>query len=180
MLLVGVVPQLIGHLLQRITRAGSTAKETNSLSCYLADAHLCMLWGMQPVVSLEEGQGDSPSSLHLLDYLRHLDICCPLFPGTSFFPFMLPQSLPRGTEPDASSLVPRRTYIISYMPMMFAIKLATRLVSSLVKGATSSTPSSPNLTAPPAEVPLTLPSGESLNSVVLDDMGNIRFISLLL
>ena len=158
MLLVGVVPQLIGHLLQRITRAGSTAKEANIHSCYLADAHLCMLWGLQPVVSLEESDNDSASSLHLLDYLRHLNICCPLFPGTSFFPFMLPPSLPRGMEPDASTLVPRRTYIISYMPTMFASKLATRLVSSLIK---ESNPSSPNLSAPAATVPLKMPSGKA-------------------
>lgn len=159
MLLVGVVPQLIGHLLQRITRAGSTAKEANALACYLADAHLCMLWGMQPIVSKEE-QGNSPNATHLLDFLRHLDICSPLFSGTSFFPFMLPPSIPRGMDPDATSLLPRRTYIIGYMPTTFSSKLAKRLVSSLVKCNSTSTPSSPSQNAPPVEIPLKLPSGK--------------------
>lgn len=158
-LLVSVDLQIVGNLLQSTLRAKCTPQDT----CYIANTHLAMIWGVEQVLLMQQQgpqvQDNKPSSQNLLDYLYHLDICSPLFPGTTLLPSSLPPSLPRGSEPDTSSLIPRRVYILNYIPSLFAFQLVSRLVSALVRDSVPSLPSSPNQTAPPPSVPLLLPSG---------------------
>ena len=168
-LLVSVDLQMIGHLLQATLRANSSVCGTN-LACYLPNTHLSMIWGVEQILLIQQQQrgeesvaaqakDNKPSSQNLLDYLYHLDICSPLFPGTSLLPSTVLDALPKGSEPDSASLVPRRVYILNYMPTLFASRLLSRLVSALVRDCVPSLSVSPNETAPPPNVPLVLPSG---------------------
>ena len=166
-LLVSIDLQMIGSLLQKTLQA-TCAPHTSSLLCYLANTHLVMIWGVEQVVLIQQQEegwaketqyGNRPSSQNLLDYLYHLDICSPLFPGTSLLPSIVPSSLPKGSEPDSASLLPRRVYILNYMPTLFAFQLLSRLVASLVRDSVPSLAVSPSQTAPPPSVPLILPSG---------------------
>ena len=170
-LLVCVDLQMMGNLLQKSLQV-TCAPHTSSPMCYLANTHLTMIWGVEQVILVQQQDKGAkeavagstyvnrPSSQNLLDYLYHLDICSPLFPGTSLLPSVVPSSLPKGSEPDPASLVPRRVYILNYMPTLFAFQLISRLVSSLVRDSVPSLPVSPSQTAPPHSVPLVLPSGE--------------------
>ena len=167
-LLISVDLQMMGNLLQKTLQA-TCAPHTSSPTCYLANTHLAMIWGVEQFILIkqqEEGgakesqYGNSPSSQNLLDYLYHLDICSPLFPGTSLLPSIIPSSLPKGSEPDSASLLPRRVYILNYMPTLFAFQLLSRLVASLIRDSVPSLAVSPSQTAPPPSVPLVLPSGQ--------------------
>ena len=166
-LLVSIDLQMMGSLLQKTLQA-TCAPHTSTPLSYLANTHLAMIWGVEQILlikQLEEGgakenqYGNKPSSQNLLDYLYHLDICSPLFPGTSLLPSIVPSSLPKGSEPDSASLLPRRVYILNYMPTLFAFQLLSRLVASLVRDSVPSLAVSPSQTAPPPSVPLILPSG---------------------
>lgn len=159
-LLVCVDLQIIGNLLYSTLRASCST----AAACYLANTHLAMIWGVEQVVQVQQdektqGRDNKPSSQNLLDYLYHLDICSPLFPGTSLLPSSIPHSLPKGSEPDSASLLPRRVYILNFMPSLFAFQLVSRLVSALVRDSVPSLPISPSQTAPPPSTPLVLPSG---------------------
>ena len=162
-LLVCVDLQIMGSLLYSTLRATCSAHSTNA-ACYLANTHLAMIWGVEQVVLVQQEEEEQqniikPSSQNLLDYLYHLDICSPLFPGTSLLPSTIPASLPKGSEPDSSSLLPRRVYILNYMPSLFSFQLVSRLVSALMRDSVPSLPTSPSQVAPPPTVPLNLPSG---------------------
>ena len=167
-LLVSVDLQMIGNLLQSTLRANCSIHGT-STACYLPNTHLSMIWGVEQILLIQEQQGQDeeaqakdkkPSSQNLLDYLYHLDICSPLFPGTSLLPSTILDALPKGSEPDSSSLLPRRVYILNYMPSLFAFQLLSRLVSALVRDSMPSLAVSPNEIAPPPSIPLVLPSGQ--------------------
>ena len=160
-LLVSVDLQIVGSLLRCTLRANCTL-HTSSSACYLANTHLAMIWGVEQIILVqpdEKEKSNKPSSQNLLDYLYHLDICSPLFPGTSLIPSTIPASLPKGSEPDPSSLVSRRVYILNYMPSLFGFQLVSRLVSALMRDSVPSLPISPSQTAPPPSVPFNLPSG---------------------
>lgn len=160
-LLVSVDLQIVGSLLRCTLRANCTLHNSSSAS-YLANTHLAMIWGVEQIILVqqdEQEKNNSPSSQNLLDYLYHLDICSPLFPGTSLIPSTIPASLPKGSEPDPSALVPRRVYLLNYMPSLFGVQLVSRLVSALVRDSIPSLPISPSQVAPPPSVPLNLPSG---------------------
>lgn len=160
-LLISIDLQMVGTLLQYTLRANCRA-QGNGSTPYLANTHLAMIWGVEQVLLVQQEdreKSNKPSSQNLLDYLYHLDICSPLFPGTSLLPSTVPTSLPRGSEPDPSSLIPRRVYILNYMPSLFSFQLVSRLVSALVRDSVPSLPISPSQTAPPPSTPLVLPSG---------------------
>ena len=167
-LLISIDLQMMGSLLQKSLRA-TCALPSSGIACYLANTHLAMIWGVEQIILVKEQEeggakenlhGNRPSSQNLLDYLYHLDICSPLFPGTSLLPSIVPSSLPKGSEPDSVSLLPRRVYILNYMPTLFAFQLLSRLVASLVRDSVPSLSVSPSQTAPPPSVPLILPSGQ--------------------
>lgn len=171
-LLVNVDLQIVGSLLRRTLRANCTLHNTSSAS-YLANTHLAMIWGVEQVLLVQEDEQEKsskPSSQNLLDYLYHLDICSPLFPGTSLIPSTIPASLPKGSEPDPSSLIPRRVYILNYMPSLFAFQLVSRLVAALVRDSVPSLPVSPSQVAPPPSVPLNLPSGGEHQTKILNSL----------
>ena len=163
-LLVGVDPQLIGYLLQRMIKAGLVTKEVQPHSSHLPNSHLFMLWGVEPIWSVDL-DSDTIYSHHLLDYLYYLNICTPLLPGITMIPFLLTPALMRGQEPDATSLTPRRVYILGYLPSMFSSQLTNRVLSALVEACSTgiSPPTSPgNVTNFKATVPLVMPSGMKL------------------
>lgn len=167
-LLISVDLQIMGNLLQKTLRA-TCAPHTSSPACYLANTHLAMIWGVEQILLVKQQEvqeSHKPSSQNLLDYLYHLDICSPLFPGTSLLPSAVASSLPKGSEPDSASLIPRRVYILNYMPTLFAFQLLSRLVASLVRDSVPSLPVSPSQTAPPPTVPLVLPSGQQIITCV--------------
>ena len=166
-LLISVDLQMMGKLLQLTLRATCAPHSGSIPACYLANTHLAMIWGVEQIILVQQDEGakqpgcaNRPSSQNLLDYLYHLDICSPLFPGTSLLPSSIPSSLPKGSEPDPASLIPRRVYIFNFMPTLFAFQLLSRLVSALVRDSVPSLPTSPSQTAPPPSVPLILPSGQ--------------------
>ena len=167
--MVAVDPQLVGYLLQRMIRASLLSKEASAQnSPFLPVSHLFMLWGVDSIWSAEP-RPHCFSSEHLLDFLYHLNVCTPLIPGLSLMPALLSPTLPPSSEPDTSALVPRRVYILSYLPWLLPSQLSTRLLSALVDSATMAAPTSPggsaidsSVHATPTEVPIRLPSGEKL------------------
>lgn len=163
--LVCLDTQLIGCLLQRTLRACLVHQEVNQGANFLANSHLCMMWGVEPILTLEHDQHPtypSITSAHLLHFLQHLKVFSPLLPGAMLLSPSLPHTLPRSCDPDSTSLIPRRSYVFSYLPSSFHIHLVTRVVAAIVKRSSPpSSPSSPNLPSPPATVPTVLPTGLS-------------------
>ncbi len=160
-MLVGIDPQLIGYLLQRMIKAGLVTKEVNPYSCHLPNTHLFMLWGVEPIWSVDQ-DSDTIYSHHLFDYLYHLDVCTPLLPGITVIPSIITSSLPRDQEPDPSPLTARRVYILGYLPFLFFSQLTTRVLSAFVNAGSSgaSPPTSPgNSSTYTVTVPIEMPSG---------------------
>lgn len=176
--LVGIDPQLIGYLLQRMIRASLVAQELNNNSCYLPNSHLFMLWGVEPIWSVEQDT-NSLHSQHFLDYLYHLNICTSLVPGITVIPAILPSSLPKSLKPNTILLLPRRVYILGYLPTLFCLQLTTRILSALGQsGGSSPVLISPNHTPPSMSVPVELPSGLQLylwqKNIFLQDTDGAR------
>ena len=151
---------MIGYLFQRMVRAGVIAKEVNPASCCLPNSHLFMLWGVDPVWSTESKHKLSVTPQSLLDFLYNCNVFSPLLPGIIFLPSLLPLTLPRSCDPDSASLVPRRSYFLSYLPSLFPAQLIARIVSKLE--ATPTRPLSPGQTTPTPNVPIVTTTGESL------------------
>ena len=165
--LVCLDPQLIGCLLQRTMHACKMSQDTNPGCIFLADTHLSMMWGVEPILSMEDKDSHndkSPpvTSAQLLHFLKQLKVFAPLLPGVTLLAPILPPALPRACDPDSTSLTPRRAYIFSYLPSFLHTHLISRLVAAIVKDTDpESSPSSPNQPSPPASIPITLPSGMS-------------------
>ena len=163
-MLICINPQVIGHLLHRTVQACQVTQEANPASVFLANTHICMMWGVEPILSLERDLEDniSPSvtSSQLLHFLNQLKIFSPLLPGVTLLTPILPDLLPRGCCPDSTSLTPRRSYVLSYLPSFFHIHLISRLVTTVVMETNPPIASSPNQPSPPATTPVVLPSGE--------------------
>lgn len=107
----------------------------SSTSCYLPNSHIFMLWGVEPIWSLElEQTTDAIYSQHLLDFLYDLNLCCPLLPGLTLLPSIVPDRLPSNQCPTPSpSLRCRRVYFFSYLPVHFFSQLVARVISGFLK-----------------------------------------------
>lgn len=165
-MLVCLDPQLIGCMLQRTLQACQVSQETNPGSIFLAITHLCMMWGVEPILNLDKDSSSSKcsaamTSAHLLHFLQHLRVFSPLLPGVMLLTPILPHTLPRSCDPDSTHLTPRRSYVFSYLPSHFHIHLISRIISAIVAANTplTSSPTSPNLPSPPPTIPVVLPSG---------------------
>lgn len=163
--LVCVDPQLIGCLLQRTMQACQVAQESNPGSIFLANTHLSMMWGVEPILTLgldstTKLKYPSVKSAHLLHFLEQLKVFSPLLPGAMLLCPVLPVMLPESCVPDSTHLTPRRSYVFSYLPSSFHTHLISRIVSAIVSATSPvSSPSSPNQPSPPATIPIVLPSG---------------------
>ena len=138
----------------------------SATSCYLPNTHIFMVWGVEPIWSLElERENDTIYSQHLLDYLYNLNLCSPLLCGITLLPSILPEKLPSDKCPSPSpSLQCRRVYLFSYLPVHFFFQLVARVISSFLK-TTGGFPSpiSPGQASPvTAEVPFEMQSGLTL------------------
>lgn len=164
-------PQLIGSLLQRTLKACRVTQEANPNTFFMANTHLCMMWGVEPILSLDQDStplSASSSSHHiscvtssqLLHFLQSLKVFSPLLPEAMLLTPVLPHTLPRSCDPDTSSMTPRRSYVFSYLPSCFHLHLLTRVVAAIASLHSPSPPaSSPSTAAPPAAMPTLLPSG---------------------
>lgn len=159
--MVGVDPQLVGYLLQRMIRAGLVKQEVARHNCALPNSHIFMLWGLEPIWSLDQDT-NVVSSHHFINYLYHLNICAPLLPGVTLIPSILPPTLPAGCNPDSSCLTPKRVYITGYLPSLFYLQLTSRIISALVTGQGSLPSISPNTAPPPVSTPLTTKDGTKI------------------
>lgn len=151
---------MIGYLFQRMIRAGVIAKEVHPASCCLPNSHLFMLWGVDPVWSTQDKLQQSVTPQRLLDFLYNSNVFSPLLPGITFLPSILPLSLPKSCDPDSTSLVPRRSYFLSYLPSLFSAQLIAKIVSKLE--ATPIRPLSPGQTTPTPSAPIVTTTGEFL------------------
>lgn len=166
--LVCLDPSVIGCLLQRTVQAYQVTQEANPGSIFLANSHLCMMWGVEPILTVTKDSKDSnkappPSitSAQLLHFLKQLKVFSPLLPGVMLLTPLLPHTLPRSCDPDSTSLTPRRSYVLSYLPSFFHTHLISRLVTAIVTDSNpTSCPSSPNLPSPSPTIPIVLPSGK--------------------
>ena len=163
-ILVCLTPQLIGSLLQRTLHACQMTQETHPGAIFLATTHLCMMWGVEPILTLDKKdvtKSPQVTSAHLVEFLQHLQIFSPLLPATMLVTPILPPTLPRSCDPDSTHLTPRRSYVFSFLPSFFYMHLVSRIVASIVTSSTPlSSPTSPNHPSPPPAVPIILPSGE--------------------
>ena len=169
--LICVDPQLIGCLLQRTVKACRVAQEVNPGAFFMASTHLCMMWGVEPILNVEHQQQDlslssssnqisSVTSSHLLHFLRSLRVFSPLLPGAMLLTSVLPHTLPRSCDPDPTSLTPRRSYVFSYLPSYFHVHLLARVVAAIATlHDPSPQPFSPSAPDPPVTMPTILPSG---------------------
>ena len=161
-----VDPQMIGCLLQRTVQYCRLTQEEggNPAAILVAATHLCMMWGVEPVLSMGEAsprnKPPAVSSTQLLHFLCQLKVFTYVQPGAMLLTPMLPHTLPRSCDPDPTSLVPLRSYVFSYLPSFFPMHVLALLVAAVVKDLSPlSPPSSPSQTIPPATVPIMLPSG---------------------
>lgn len=166
-MLVCVQPQLIGCLLHTTMQACLVHQEANSGSIFLANTHLCMMWGVEPILTVDQAvveKRPSITSAQLLHFLESLMVFSPLLPGVMLLSPSLPHTLPRSCDPDSTSLAPRRSYVFSYLPSLFHTHLISRVVAAIVRSTSPlSCPSSPNQPSPPATVPILLPTGWSVH-----------------
>ena len=165
-MLVCVDPQLIGCLLHTTVQACRVHQEANPGSIFLANTHLCMMWGVEPILTVDQAAMEtipSVTSAQLLHFLEELLVFSPLLPGVMLVSPTLPHTLPRSCDPDSTSLTPRRSYVFSYLPSLFHTHLISRVVAAIVRSTSPLTcPSSPNQPSPPATVPIVLPTGLSV------------------
>lgn len=129
----------------------------NPTSCHLPNSHIFMLWGVEPIWSLERQDHaiETVYSQHLLDFLYNLNFCTPLVSGFTLLPSIIPDQLPPTHQPTLSpSLRSRRVYFFSFLPVRFFSQFVARVVSSFLK-TTGGLP--PPIS--PGEVP---PSGLSI------------------
>lgn len=144
-----------------MVKAALVTKEVNPYSCHLPNTHLFMLWGVEPIWSVDH-DSDTIYSHHLFDYIYRLDICAPLLPGVTVIPSTVNFSLPRDQEPDPTPLSARRVYILGYLPVLFFSQLTTRILSALVAASSTgaSPPTSPGNSPPySVAIPFEMPSG---------------------
>lgn len=162
--LVCLEARLIGCLLERTMHACRVGQEVNPATVFLANSHLCMMWGVEPILTVNtDTESPSISSAHLLHFLQRLKVLTPLLPGVMLLAPSLPHTLPRSCDPDSTSLTPRRSYVFSYLPSFFHIHLINRLVAAVVKATGVPTiASSPNQPSPPGTIPIVLPTGVEL------------------
>lgn len=162
-----VDPQVVGCLLQRTVRVCRAIQHdgTNPAAIFIAITHLCMVWGVESVLTVDQWSSSkkkisSVTSAQLLHFLCHIKVFAPLLPGVILLTPVIPDALPRSCDPDSSSLVPRRSYVFSYLPSSFHTHLISLLVGTVTRETTpSSLPTSPNQSTPPANIPTILPSG---------------------
>ena len=157
---------MVGCLLQRTVRAGRVTQQDggNPAAIFIASAHLCMVWGVEPVLSLDKSsltkRTPAVTSAQLLDFLCHLKVFALLLPGVILLTPVIPHTLPRSCDPDSTTLVPRRSYVFSYLPSFFHTHLISLLVETIAKeNVLTSMSASPNQTTPPVSIPTVLPSG---------------------
>ena len=160
---------MVGCLLQRTMQYCRHTQEEggNPGTILVAATHLCMMWGVEPVLSMQDSH--APPTPHqvttsqLLHFLCQLKIFAYIQPGAMLLTPVLPHTLPRSCDPDPTSLLPRRSYVFSYLPSFFHMHVLALLVGGVVKElAYSSPPASPNQTLPPTSIPIKLPSGKGL------------------
>jgi len=160
---------MVGCLLQRTVHYSrhTQAEGGNPATIVVAATHLCMMWGVEPVLSMRDSPQHAPTSphqvttSHLLHFLCQLKVFAYIQPGAMLLTSVLPHTLPRSCDPDSSSLVSRRSYVFSYLPSFFHMHVLALLVGGVMKELSSSSlPASPNQVISPAAIPIKLPSGK--------------------
>lgn len=107
----------------------------------------------------------------LVEFLNSIDLTAPLVPGASLIPSILPPVPVPGTTLVLDDLIPRRVYILGYLPSFFWSHLTSRILSTLVRNevletknleASLTTPPSPSALPPQPTNPLVTPTGGKL------------------
>lgn len=187
-MLIAVIPQMVGFLLQRTLRAAQVASESTTHSGFLANMHPIMIWGVDQVWSLDL-LSNGASAAQLMQFLSSLKICSPVIPGASVFPSVLPKLPPPGATLELSNIVSRRVYVLGYLPSFLPTHLTGRILQALYRNnvlvkETSVFPQSPTSSSPRAQVPIVTPTGAILylwqdNFILEDHDGSKLFIKIL-
>ena len=164
--LVSVNPQIIGFLLQRTLRAAQAASDKLALSGFLPTMHPVMIWGVDQVWSMEQSVSGTTAT-QLMQFLTSLDVCCPIVSGACLLPSVLPQVLPPGTSLELNNMVPKRVYLLGYLPSFFPAHLTCRILQALARHNLLSKssdlyPHSPSTPSPQAAVPVITETGAIL------------------
>ena len=147
-------------------RAAQVANDMDSLSGFLPSMHPVMIWGVDQVWSMEQSTSGITAT-QLMEFLTSLDICCPVVPGACLLPSVLPKIPPPGTCLELNNMVPKRVYLLGYLPSFFPAHLTCRILQALancniLSRGTPLYPQSPSSPSPRAEVPIITPSGAVL------------------
>ena len=187
--LISINPQIIGYLLQRTIRAGEAHSENNILPGFLPNVHPNMIWGVDPIVSVEEGVSHGINPTQLIDFLCSVNILAPVVPGACIIPSLLPVIPIPGTQVELNDLECKRVYILGYLPSFFWAHVMNQILKGLEKHELIGVdeelvPSSPSLVPTRPTNPLVLSSGIKLylwqkNFLLEDREGNMLWVLIL-
>ena len=140
--------------------------EGSILSGFLPNVHPAMIWGVDPVLFADDNSAGI-TGLQLIDFLTSIDLCAPLVPGAVLIPSLLPRLPPTGSVLNLEDLIPKRVYILGYLPSFFWCHLMSKILRSLahhrfLQGDSLLTPSSPSSLPPRPANPLVTPTGACL------------------
>ena len=110
--------------------SGEMHGEGSILSEFLPNVHPVMIWGVDPVLFANDNSAGI-TGLQLIDFLTSIDLWALLVPGVVLIPSLLPCLPPTGSVLNLEDLVPKRVYILGYLPSFFWCHLMSKILRSL-------------------------------------------------